>query len=589
MIKPYEPLHHKYRPTSFDELVGQDAITSTLKQALRSDRISPAYIFSGPRGTGKTSSARIFAKSLNCLKSEKATTVPCGECELCKGINSGNALDVIEIDAASNTGVENIRELIERSRFAPAKARWKVYVIDECHMLSTAAFNALLKTLEEPPRQVVFILATTDPQRVLPTILSRCMRFDFKRIGVHDLKNHLISIAKKEEIMIDEEAISLIAKHSEGGLRDAESLLDQVSLLPPPITQSNIIQLIGAVPEEELLQVAKSLTNKDPKSILIICNRLISKGKEPIAILQGIASILRDLVVVKVLNESINLCNISQENSESLKEIANSIDLNEVLSIQSKLKGSENFIRNSTQPKLWLEIHLLGMLADEISQEDKRKIQSFNKTNVSNDLNIETINNSPEIIDSTTKKELTNGISTKDEFQEKTNLDETWRKVLAMLELPSTKMLLSQQAKLINLNSSSAEIAISEKWINMIQSRKNLIEDAFYKAQGSPTKVILIEEKGNFLNNKKDGVISKKIEEKKEFKVNQKANKNDLTDGKQIKTINNLDTNSIDEIAKKFAEFFNGEIVNLERRNNYTKIQCDQSFPILNSYEILTS
>ena len=564
MIKPYEPLHHKYRPTSFDELVGQDAITSTLKQALRSDRISPAYIFSGPRGTGKTSSARIFAKSLNCLKSEKATTLPCGQCELCKGINYGNALDVIEIDAASNTGVENIRDLIERSRFAPAKARWKVYVIDECHMLSTAAFNALLKTLEEPPKQVVFILATTDPQRVLPTILSRCMRFDFKRIGVHDLKNHLISIAKKEEIMIDEEAISLIAKHSEGGLRDAESLLDQVSLLPPPITQSNIIQLIGAVPEEELLQVAKSLTNKDPKSILIICNRLINKGKEPIAILQGIASILRDLVVVKVLNESINLCNISQENSERLKEIANSIDLNEVLTIQSKLKGSENFIRNSTQPKLWLEIHLLGMLADEISQEDKRKIQSFNKTNLSNDLNIETINNSPGIIDSTTKKELTNGISNKDEFQEKTNLDETWRKVLAMLELPSTKMLLSQQAKLINLNSSSAEIAISEKWINMIQSRKNLIEDAFYKAQGSPTKVILIEEKGNFLNNKKDGVISKKIEEKKEFKVNQKANKNDLSDRKQIQTKNNLDTNSIDEKAKKFAEFFNGEIVNLE-------------------------
>ena len=566
MIKPYEPLHHKYRPTSFDELVGQDAITSTLKQALRSDRISPAYIFSGPRGTGKTSSARIFAKSLNCLKSEKATTLPCGKCEICTGINSGNALDVIEIDAASNTGVENIRDLIERSRFAPAKARWKVYVIDECHMLSTAAFNALLKTLEEPPRQVVFILATTDPQRVLPTILSRCMRFDFKRIGVHDLENHLISIAKKEEIMIDEEAISLIAKHSEGGLRDAESLLDQVSLLPPPITQSNIIQLIGAVPEEELLQVAKSLTNKDPESILIICNRLINKGKEPIAILQGIASILRDLVVVKVLNESINLCNISQENRESLKEIANSIDLNEVLSIQSKLKGSENFIRNSTQPKLWLEIHLLGMLADEISQEDKRKSTSFSKTNVSNDSNIVTINNSPEIIDSTTKKELKNGISTKEEFQENQNinLDQTWKKVLAMLELPSTKMLLSQQAKLINLNSSSAKIAISEKWINMIQSRKNLIEDAFYKAQGSPTKVILIEEKGNFLNNKKDEAISKKIEEKKEFKVNQEENKDDLSDRKQIQAINNLDTNSIDEKAKKFAEFFNGEIVNLE-------------------------
>jgi len=563
MVSTYEPLHHKYRPTCFDELVGQDPITATLKQALTSDRIAPAYIFSGPRGTGKTSSARIFAKSLNCLKSEKATTVPCGECDLCKGISAGNALDVIEIDAASNTGVENIRELIERSRFAPAKARWKVYVIDECHMLSTAAFNALLKTLEEPPRQVVFILATTDPQRVLPTILSRCMRFDFKRIGLHDLESHLISIAKKEGIIINEEAISLIAKHSQGGLRDAESLLDQVSLLPPPITQSNIISLIGAVPEEELIKLAKSLTNKDPNSILNICNKLINNGKEPIAILQGIASILRDLVVTKVTNNPNGLCNISQENSERLKEIANSIDLNEVLSIQSKLKGSENFIRNSTQPKLWLEIHLLGMLADEISQEDKRKIQSFNKTNVSNDLNIETINNSPEIIDSTTKKELTNGISTKDEFQEKTNLDETWRKVLAMLELPSTKMLLSQQAKLINLNSNSAEIGISEKWINMIESRKNLIEDAFYKARGSSTKVLLIQQKDNLSNHKKVEKSVQKIEPKNQFKIDKEPKKNTTKEDK-IESQNNLNVNSIDQKAKQFADFFNGEIVSLE-------------------------
>ena len=177
--------------------------------------------------------------------------------------------------------------------------------------LSTAAFNALLKTLEEPPRQVVFILATTDPQRVLPTILSRCMRFDFRRIALHDLKSHLISIAKKEKIEINEEAISLIAKHSQGGLRDAESLLDQASLLPPPITQLNIINLIGAIPEEELIRLAKSLITKDPNSILNICNSLINKGKEPIAILQGIASILRDLVVTKVTEKPTNLCNIS--------------------------------------------------------------------------------------------------------------------------------------------------------------------------------------------------------------------------------------------------------------------------------------
>ena len=563
MINTYEPLHHKYRPTSFDELVGQDPITATLKQALITNRIAPAYIFSGPRGTGKTSSARIFAKSLNCLKSEKATTDPCGTCDLCTGINSGNALDVIEIDAASNTGVENIRELIERSRFAPAKARWKVYVIDECHMLSTAAFNALLKTLEEPPRQVVFILATTDPQRVLPTILSRCMRFDFRRIGLGDLESHLTSIAKKEKIVINEEAISLIAKHSQGGLRDAESLLDQVSLLSPPITQSNIINLIGAVPEEELLILAKSLINKYPNSILNICNRLINTGKEPIAILQGIASMLRDLVVTKVTNQPTDLCEISQENREGLNNLAKSINLDQILSLQSKLKGSENHIRNSNQPRLWLEIHLLGMLSEEDFKKFKRIKESIRGETLSNNSDPE--KNTSEHIASINKKEKIEEKSIQNESKpiKEINLDQIWEKVIAMLELPSTKMLLSQQAKLINLNSDSAEVAISEKWINMIQSRKNLIEDAFYKATGSSTKVLLIQQKDSLSNNKKEEKIIQESEPRNQLKIEKNRDKNNLKEEK-VESKNNLETNSIDQKAKQFADFFNGEIVNLE-------------------------
>ena len=577
MIKNYEPLHHKYRPTRFDELVGQDPITCTLKQALKTDRIAPAYIFSGPRGTGKTSSARIFAKSLNCLKSEKATTVPCGECEICKGINSGNALDVIEIDAASNTGVENIRELIERSRFAPAKARWKVYVIDECHMLSTAAFNALLKTLEEPPRQVVFILATTDPQRVLPTILSRCMRFDFRRIGLQDLNRHLINIAKQEGILIDEEAISLIAKHSQGGLRDAESLLDQVSLLPPPITQTNIINLIGAVPEEELIKLAKSLTNKEPSSILDICNSLINKGKEPIAILQGIASILRDLVITKVANNQSNLCDISKENFPILEDLSKSTSLDQILKLQAKLKGSENYIRNSNQPKLWLEIHLLGMLANEDSELNKKTKEPSVKTNLSNNYDANDKYKQSEKQDSTIKEKLIKENSNQEESQhnENENLDDIWRKIIAILELPSTKMLLSQQAKLIKLGSDHAEIAISEKWINMIQSRKNLIEDAFYKFRGSPIKVSLTKQKDKLLNQRKEVEINNQEMRKNEFKLNQDENTNELTFNHYTNTNNsenqnttqskqNLDPKSIDTKAKQFAEFFNGEIVNLE-------------------------
>lgn len=215
MVQAYEPLHHKYRPQRFDQLVGQKAVADTLSQALLRNRIAPAYLFSGPRGTGKTSSARILARSLNCLASPGPTPEPCGRCQLCTDIASGNALDVIEIDAASNTGVDNIRELIERSRFAPVQARWKVYVVDECHMLSTAAFNALLKTLEEPPPRVVFVLATTDPQRVLPTILSRCQRFDFRRIPLEALEGHLHWIAAEESIGITPEALHLVAQRSQ--------------------------------------------------------------------------------------------------------------------------------------------------------------------------------------------------------------------------------------------------------------------------------------------------------------------------------------------------------------------------------------
>jgi DNA polymerase-3 subunit gamma/tau len=247
----YEPLHHKYRPQRFADLVGQSAIAHTLINAINQKKIAPAYLFTGPRGTGKTSSARILAKSLNCLDSDRPTANPCGKCEVCRAIAAGTALDVIEIDAASNTGVDNIREVIERAQFAPVQCRYKVYVIDECHMLSTAAFNALLKTLEEPPRNVIFILATTDPQRVLSTIISRCQRFDYRRIPLAEMVTHLRYIAREEAIDITEDALTLVAQIANGGLRDAESLLDQLSLLPETITVEKIWDLVGAVPEQD--------------------------------------------------------------------------------------------------------------------------------------------------------------------------------------------------------------------------------------------------------------------------------------------------------------------------------------------------
>lgn len=247
----YEPLHHKYRPQTFAELVGQDAIASTLTNALKQGRIVPAYLFCGPRGTGKTSSARILAKSLNCLSADGPTPTPCGHCQACQEITNGIALDVVEVDAASNTGVDNIRELIERAQFAPVQCRYKLFVLDEVHMLSTAAFNSLLKTLEEPPAQVVFVLATTDPQRVLPTIISRCQRFDFRRIPLEPMVQHLGDIAQKESIALTSDALQIVAQLSQGGLRDAESLLDQLGLLEGEIAVEDVWELVGAVPERD--------------------------------------------------------------------------------------------------------------------------------------------------------------------------------------------------------------------------------------------------------------------------------------------------------------------------------------------------
>lgn len=228
----YEPLHQKYRPQTFAQLIGQEAIATTLTQALTLQRIAPAYLFTGERGTGKTSSARILAKSLNCLSSKAPTPDPCGNCESCQSIARGISLDVIQIDAASNNGVEQIRELVERAQFATLQARYKVFILDEAHMITAAGNNALLKTLEEPPQGVVFILATTDPNRILPTVISRCQRYDFRCIPLETMVKHLSIIAKAEDIGISPDALRLVAQLSQGGLRDAQSLLDQLTLMP---------------------------------------------------------------------------------------------------------------------------------------------------------------------------------------------------------------------------------------------------------------------------------------------------------------------------------------------------------------------
>ncbi|MBE8966994.1 DNA polymerase III subunit gamma/tau [Nostocales cyanobacterium LEGE 12452] len=358
----YEPLHHKYRPKSFAELVGQEAIATTLTNAIGTSKIAPAYLFTGPRGTGKTSSARILAKSLNCLKGDKPTAEPCGVCEVCQGITKGYALDVIEIDAASNTGVDNIRELIEKAQFAPVQCRYKVYVIDECHMLSTQAFNALLKTLEEPPRHVVFVLATTDPQRVLPTIISRCQRFDFRRIQLEAMVKHLSAIASYENIHISPDAVTLVAQLSQGGLRDAESLLDQLGLLAAEVTPERVWDLVGTVSEQDLLGLLNAIAQDKPEAVLDCTHYILDRGREPLTILQNLAAFYRDLLIAKTAPHRHDLVACTQQTWTALVEFAQYFDMSVILAGQKHLREAEVQIKNTTQPRLWLEVTLLGLL-----------------------------------------------------------------------------------------------------------------------------------------------------------------------------------------------------------------------------------
>jgi DNA polymerase-3 subunit gamma/tau len=353
----YQVFARKYRPQTFDDLVGQEHVTRTLKNAVEQNRLAHAYLFVGPRGIGKTSTARILAKALNCIHGP--TPTPCGVCDSCQEITAGNSLDVLEIDGASNNGVEQVRELRDNVRYAPAKGRFKIYIIDEVHMLTPQAFNALLKTLEEPPEHVKFIFATTEPQKVLPTILSRCQRFDLHRIPANLIAKHLQFIAGEEKVKLDPAAAHAIARGADGGLRDAESMLDQlVAFCGGTIAESDVLNVFGFTSEQAVAAFCEKILRADTSGALNVLNEQAAAGKEMMKLMNDLIAHLRDLLVYKVKPEA--LANeAAPELQSSLGTEAALLETDRLLELIEQFAAAEGRMKWAPNKKLHFEVAVI--------------------------------------------------------------------------------------------------------------------------------------------------------------------------------------------------------------------------------------
>lgn len=364
MTQKYLPLYRKYRPQTFKDLIGQENIVKALSNAINLNKISHAYLLCGPRGTGKTTTARIIAKSLNCLNGP--TLEPCGECPSCKDIANSTPIDVIEIDAASNRKVEDARNILEKIQFVPVNGHFKIYIIDEVHMLTTEAFNTLLKTLEEPPENVIFILATTEPHKVLDTIISRCQRFDFRRITTEDIVARLKYICEQENIKITDDALYTIARSSQGGMRDSLALLDQISVLDADkeISADDVNEMLGRLSFETLFELSSCIINSDTQSAITLLDKVYAKGNEPFQIVSNLIQFFRNMLVVKNCTDrkiAVELTQLSEAHVLKLKEQAENIEGEQMLYTIERLSFYSKEIKETTNRYLWLELCLIEL------------------------------------------------------------------------------------------------------------------------------------------------------------------------------------------------------------------------------------
>ncbi len=446
----HKALYREYRPKKFDDVIGQSHITKTLKNQIENNNLGHAYIFSGTRGTGKTSTAKIFSRAINC--ENKINQEPCNECDTCKLILNEKTIDVVEIDAASNNSVDDIRELRENVKYSPTNMKYKVYIIDEVHMLSSGAFNALLKTLEEPPSYVIFILATTDPQKIPATIVSRCQRFNFKRVTVKDMTLKMENICKNENILFDVEALNLIARNSQGALRDALSILEQcISFSDGKIVYEDVVEILGTASLDKLFEISESIINQDSKRSIKILNDFILWGKDIKILLNDLIEHFRNIMICKISDDLDDIISYSNELVLRLKEQANLVSIDELIRIINILSNTQDEIKYSTNQRVLLEVCIMKIAQPRFEETKEALIKRIeNLENIINNRNISLL-----------KEDLLEEDTYEDKFYK---LDTITNKDIEVLKNSWNKII----DKLIEYKNLNSNIRISQGFISVL-------------------------------------------------------------------------------------------------------------------------